>query len=108
MMCACASRVRTSIHNGRSTGSRSGSKRRMSVLQILAPFDGWCSSLDEVPDPVFAGRMLGDGLAIDPTGAILIAPCAGEIITLPASAHAVSIRAARGIDVLVQIGIDTV
>jgi phosphocarrier protein FPr/phosphocarrier protein len=80
----------------------------MSVLQILAPFDGWCSSLDEVPDPVFAGRMLGDGLAIDPTGAILIAPCAGEIITLPASAHAVSIRAARGIDVLVHIGIDTV
>jgi multiphosphoryl transfer protein len=80
----------------------------MSILQVLAPFDGWCSSLDEVPDPVFAGRMLGDGLAIDPTGRILIAPCAGEIITLPASAHAVSIRAARGIDVLVHIGIDTV
>jgi phosphoenolpyruvate-protein phosphotransferase len=80
----------------------------MSILQILAPFDGWCSSLDEVPDPVFAGRMLGDGLAIDPTGGVLIAPCAGEIITLPASAHAVSIRAARGIDVLIHIGIDTV
>ena len=41
----------------------------MSDLQILAPFDGWCSILDEVPDPVFSGRMLGDGLAIDPTGA---------------------------------------
>ena len=59
----------------------------MPILQILAPFDGWCSSLDEVPDPVFAGRMLGDGLAIDPTGATLIAPCAGKIVTLPASAH---------------------
>jgi phosphoenolpyruvate-protein phosphotransferase len=80
----------------------------MSILQILAPFEGWCSSLDEVPDPVFAGRMLGDGLAIDPTAGVLIAPCAGEIITLPASAHAVSIRAARGIDVLIHIGIDTV
>ena len=80
----------------------------MSILQILAPFDGWCSSLDEVPDAVFAGRMLGDGLAIDPTGAVLTAPCAGEIVTLPASAHAVSIRAARGIDVLIHIGIDTV
>jgi len=80
----------------------------MSILQILAPFDGWCSSLDEVPDPVFAGRMLGDGLAIDPTSGILTAPCAGEIITLPASAHAVSIRAAGGIDVLIHIGIDTV
>jgi multiphosphoryl transfer protein len=80
----------------------------MSMLQILAPFDGWCSSLDEVPDPVFAGRMLGDGIAIDPTSGILIAPCAGEIITLPASAHAVSIRTARGVDVLIHVGIDTV
>ena len=80
----------------------------MSSLQILAPFDGWCSILDEVPDPVFSGRMLGDGLAVDPTGGILLAPCAGEIITLPASAHAVSIRTAEGIDVLVHVGIDTV
>jgi len=80
----------------------------MSILQILAPFDGWCDTLDEVPDPVFAGRMLGDGLAVDPTSAILRSPCAGEIVTLPASAHAVSIRAAQGIDLLIHIGIDTV
>jgi phosphocarrier protein FPr/phosphocarrier protein len=80
----------------------------MSTLEILAPFDGWCSSLNEVPDPVFSGRMMGDGLAIDPTSGILIAPCAGEIITLPASAHAVSIRTAQGIDVLIHVGIDTV
>src|SRR5580700_10282202 len=80
----------------------------MSNLSILAPFDGWCSSLDEVPDAVFAGRMLGDGLAIDPTSGILTAPCAGEIITLPASAHAVSIRTPQGIELLIHIGIDTV
>ena len=80
----------------------------MSTLQILAPFDGWCGTLDEVPDPVFAERLLGDGVAIDPTGGILVAPCAGEIVTLPASAHAVSIRTARGVDVLVHVGIDTV
>jgi phosphoenolpyruvate-protein phosphotransferase len=80
----------------------------MSILQIRAPFDGWCAALDEVPDPVFAGRMLGDGLAIDPTSGVLLAPCSGEVITLPASAHAVSIRAADGIDVLIHIGVDTV
>src|ERR1700693_2151086 len=108
MICVCVSRVRASIPSGRSTGARSGINRRMSSQQILAPFDGWCSVLDEVPDPVFSGRMLGDGLAVDPTSGILIAPCAGEIITLPASAHAVSIRTARGIDVLVHVGIDTV
>src|SRR5271165_5668791 len=108
MICACASRVRGSIRCGRSTGLRSGSKRRMSTVRILAPFDGWCDALDTVPDPVFAGRMLGDGLAIDPTGARVLAPCAGEIVTLPASSHAVSIRAADGVDVLIHIGIDTV
>ncbi len=80
----------------------------MSSLEILAPFDGWCSALDEVPDPVFAGRMVGDGLAIDPISGVLLAPCAGEIMTLPASAHAVSIRAAPGLDVLIHVGIDTV
>ncbi|MGC1523518.1 MAG: glucose PTS transporter subunit IIA, partial [Steroidobacteraceae bacterium] len=80
----------------------------MSTVRILAPFDGWCDTLDAVPDPVFAQRMLGDGLAIDPTSAIARAPCAGEIVTLPASAHAVSIRAADGVDVLIHVGIDTV
>src|SRR5277367_5805510 len=108
MTCVFASRARGLIPCGRSTGSRSGSKRRMSSLQVLAPFNGWCSSLDEVPDPVFAGRMLGDGLAIDPTKGTLIAPCAGEIVTLPGTGHAVSIRTHQGIDLLIHIGIDTV
>jgi phosphoenolpyruvate-protein phosphotransferase len=80
----------------------------VSTLKVMAPLTGWCAPLDEVPDQVFAGRMLGDGLAIDPTSGVVIAPCAGEIITLPASAHAVSIRTAQGIDVLIHIGIDTV
>jgi phosphoenolpyruvate-protein phosphotransferase len=80
----------------------------VTALKIIAPFDGWCAPLDEVPDPVFAGRLLGDGLAIDPTSGILTAPCDGEIVTLPASGHAVSIRSLHGVDVLIHIGIDTV
>ena len=61
-------------------------------LTIIAPLDGWCTALDEVPDAVFAERMLGDGLAIDPTIGIVLAPCAGVVIALPDSGHAVSIR----------------
>ena len=78
------------------------------MLEIKAPFAGWCTALDEVPDEVFAGRMLGDGLAIDPTDGVVLAPCDGEILNIPASGHAVSIRAPHGIDVLIHIGIDTV
>jgi multiphosphoryl transfer protein len=77
-------------------------------VQIIAPFAGWCAPLDEVPDEVFAGRMLGDGLAIDPTSGVVLAPCDGEIVTLPQSAHAVSIRSPDGLEVLIHIGIDTV
>ena len=77
-------------------------------LILLAPLAGWSTPLDEIPDPVFAARMLGDGLAVDPTGATLHAPCDGEIIALPESKHAVTLRTDGGAEILMHIGIDTV
>ena len=75
---------------------------------LLAPLAGWSTPLDEVPDPAFAGRMPGDGLAIDPTGSTLHAPCDGEIIALPQSRHAVVLHTEAGADILMHVGIDTV
>ncbi len=80
----------------------------MPSLTLQAPLDGWCAPLSEVPDAVFADGMIGDGMAIDPTSGTVLAPCDGEVITLPAGGHAVSIRAAPGVDVLVHVGIDSV
>ena len=77
-------------------------------LVLLSPLAGWSTPLEEIPDPVFAGRMLGDGLAVDPTGDTLHAPCDGEIITLPQSKHAVTLRTGGGAEILMHIGIDTV
>jgi multiphosphoryl transfer protein len=77
-------------------------------LILLAPLSGWSTPLDEIPDPVFAGRMLGDGLAVDPTGVTLHAPCDGKIIALPESRHAVTLRSEGGAAILMHIGIDTV
>ena len=51
--------------------------------------------LEQVPDPVFAGRMMGDGLAIEPPAdapQTLRAPCAGTIVQLHASHHACFLR----------------
>ena len=48
-------------------------------LILSSPLQGWCAPLDEAPDPVFAGRMMGDGVAIDPTGNCLYAPCDGVL-----------------------------
>jgi phosphoenolpyruvate-protein phosphotransferase len=77
-------------------------------LLLLSPLSGWSTPLNEVPDPVFAGGMLGDGLAVDPTGATLHAPCDGEIITVADTRHALTLRAHGGAEILLHIGIDTV
>ena len=79
----------------------------MSVI-LFAPIDGWCSALEEVPDPVFSGKLVGDGLAIDPTSATLYAPCAGNVVALPAAKHAVTLRASNGAEILLHVGVDTV
>jgi multiphosphoryl transfer protein len=75
-------------------------------LQLLAPLAGWVLPLAEVPDPVFAGAMAGDGVAIDPIGESLHAPCDGTIALLGAYRHALTIGA-DGVEVLMHVGIDT-
>jgi phosphocarrier protein FPr len=64
--------------------------------------------LERVPDPVFAQKLVGDGISIDPTDAVLLAACDGEVASLPASGHAVTLRTEEGVEVLMHIGIDTV
>lgn len=80
----------------------------MIEVLLTAPFAGWLSNLDEVADPVFAGRMMGDGWAIDPTEGLLRAPADGEIVGLPASTHAVTLRLTNGAELLIHVGLDTV
>jgi multiphosphoryl transfer protein len=77
-------------------------------LVLVAPLPGWCLPLAQVPDPVFAEGMAGDGVAIDPTGAVLHAPCDGEIVPMQGAKHAVMVRSPLGADVLMHVGIDTV
>ncbi len=80
----------------------------MTKLILVAPLQGWSTPLDEAPDEVFAGRILGDGLAIDPTAGTLHAPCDGQLIGIPASKHAVTLRASNNAEILLHVGIDTV
>lgn len=77
-------------------------------LELLAPLSGVLLALDQVPDPVFASRMIGDGLCIDPTSQTLCAPLAGVISNIQDSGHAVSITADNGVQVLMHIGLDSV
>jgi phosphocarrier protein FPr/phosphocarrier protein len=79
-----------------------------SKIILVSPLQGWSAPLEETPDPVFAGRMMGDGVAIDPTGGTLHAPCDGTLIVVAGSKHAVTIRAENGAEILLHVGIDTV
>ncbi|MBI1687077.1 PTS glucose transporter subunit IIA, partial [Caulobacter hibisci] len=54
----------------------------MSTLVLGSPVAGWAGPLDEVPDAVFAQRMLGDGVAIDPVGSELVSPCDGVVVSV--------------------------
>src|SRR5687767_13934434 len=105
--CACASPGPRSTRSGPSNGSSSGNDP-VTDLVLLSPLPGWVMPLEEVDDEVFAARMLGDGIAIDPTDGCLRAPCDGEVTALPESAHAVTLRASNGAEILLHVGIDTV
>ena len=77
-------------------------------LLLVAPLDGWATPLSQIADAVFASKMLGDGVAVDPLSATLASPCDGEVLMLHAARHALTLRAACGAEILLHIGLDTV
>ncbi len=77
-------------------------------MRILAPVSGVTVPLERVPDPVFAQKMVGDGLGIDPVSNEVVAPFEGVVSQLHQASHAVAVRASNGLEVLIHVGIDTV
>ncbi|MBW7571583.1 PTS sugar transporter subunit IIA [Caproiciproducens faecalis] len=75
---------------------------------ILAQQTGKVILLAEVPDPVFANKILGDGIAIQPTANEVYSPVSGTIAQIAHTLHAIGIESDDGIEVLVHLGIDTV
>ena len=79
-----------------------------SRLTLKAPLSGVVIPLGEVPDPVFAQKMVGDGVSIDPISASLVAPCDGRVVQIHSAAHAVTLASSHGVEILIHIGLDTV
>src|SRR3546814_14575046 len=73
-------------------------------LIVTSPLRGWASAIDSVPDPVFAQRMMGDGVAIQPLDDTIVAPFDGEVTALHDSAHAIALRSPEGVELLIHIG----
>ncbi|WP_313893578.1 PTS glucose transporter subunit IIA [Psychrobacillus sp.] len=77
-------------------------------LEVLAPMNGEVIPLEDVPDPVFSQKMMGEGVAIMPTAGKVLAPMDGEIVLVSDTKHAVGIRAKDGTEILIHVGLETV
>lgn len=78
------------------------------LIQVASPLDGTVVALDKVPDPVFAGGVMGPGVAIEPTGDTVYAPGAGTVVAAQPTGHAFGLQLDNGAEVLIHVGIDTV
>ncbi|MFH9736675.1 glucose PTS transporter subunit IIA [Streptomyces roseolus] len=77
-------------------------------IELAAPVAGRVVDLDEVGDPVFASRALGEGVGIEPADGRVVAPVDGELMVVADTGHAFGIRTPDGVEVLIHVGIDTV
>lgn len=78
------------------------------TIEIGSPIKGIAADLSDVPDEAFAGRLMGDGAAVEPVDPIVCAPEDGEVLFVFDTKHAVGLALDNGISVLLHIGIDTV
>src|SRR5436309_3402920 len=80
----------------------------MAKIDVLAPLDGTVVDLENVPDEVFAQKMAGDGVAIDPSGQVAVSPVTGDLAKLFPGGHAFGISMNDGVELIVHIGLDTI
>lgn len=83
-------------------------KKEKKELQIYAPVSGKIIPIEEVPDPVFSQKMMGEGVAVIPTDGNIHAPVDGEVIQVAPTKHAVGILAKDGTEILIHVGLETV
>ncbi|TDM13259.1 PTS sugar transporter subunit IIA [Macrococcus lamae] len=78
------------------------------TIEIKAPISGRYIELSDIPDPVFAQEMMGKGFGIEPTEGTVVAPIDGEIVNVFPTKHAIGLKAANGLELLLHIGLETV
>jgi len=82
--------------------------KKKKYVDIYSPINGILLKIEDVPDPVFSQKMVGDGVALEPTEGIVYSPVNGTIIQLFPTKHALGIQTEEGLEILIHIGMDTV
>lgn len=75
---------------------------------VHAPMAGIFRLLEDMPDPAFARRLIGDGFAIDPLDEYVRSPFCGTVVNIAHTGHAITVRSHNDVEVLIHVGIDTV
>ncbi|EPJ5822150.1 N-acetylglucosamine-specific PTS transporter subunit IIBC [Pluralibacter gergoviae] len=78
------------------------------VEALVSPITGDIVALDQVPDEAFASKAVGDGVAVKPTAKTVVSPTAGTIVKIFNTNHAFCLETAKGAEIVVHMGIDTV
>ena len=76
--------------------------------EVYSVADGQVVSLEQVKDPVFAQKMMGDGFAVEPANGNIVSPVSGTVSSIFPTKHALGLVTEAGLEVLVHIGLDTV
>jgi trehalose PTS system EIIBC or EIIBCA component len=77
-------------------------------IALVAPLTGKVVAIENVPDQTFSEKMMGDGLAIEPTDGKVVAPVDGEVVVTFPTKHAVGLKTASGMELLIHVGLETV
>ncbi len=76
--------------------------------EVYSVADGQVIALEQVKDPVFAQKMMGDGFAVEPANGNIVSPVTGTVSSIFPTKHALGLVTEAGLEVLVHIGLDTV
>ncbi|CAD0150878.1 Glucose permease IIC component / Glucose-specific phosphotransferase enzyme IIB component / Glucose-specific phosphotransferase enzyme IIA component [Streptococcus thermophilus] len=75
---------------------------------VYSVADGQVINIEDVKDPVFSQKMMGDGFAVEPENGKIVSPVAGKVSSIFPTKHALGLVSDNGLEVLVHIGLDTV
>ena len=84
------------------------SKENPMDLSVVVPLSGKVVKIEDVPDPIFSEKMMGDGAAVIPEDGKIVAPVDGTLTTIAPSGHAFGYTTKDGVEILVHVGLETV
>ncbi|MCF0258885.1 MAG: PTS glucose transporter subunit IIA [Erysipelotrichaceae bacterium] len=100
-------RYNQSERRGKSKQPFKKKEKRVPEKKLYAPANGTILPLSNVSDPVFAQKMLGEGIAIKVDGDTIVSPCFGTVVMISPTKHAIGIENEFGDQILVHAGMDT-